>query len=46
VTTQAYFLPHSLNEALGLLAEHGPTLLVMAGGTLAMPLINERLHAR
>jgi CO/xanthine dehydrogenase FAD-binding subunit len=41
VTTQAYFLPHSLNEALGLLAEHGPTLLVMAGGTLAMPLINE-----
>jgi CO/xanthine dehydrogenase FAD-binding subunit len=23
------------------LAEHGPTLLIMAGGTLAMPLINE-----
>ncbi len=41
MTTQAYFLPRSLDEALGLLAEHGPTLLVMAGGTLAMPLINE-----
>lgn len=41
MTTKAYFLPHSLDEALGLLAEHGPSLLVMAGGTLAMPLINE-----
>jgi CO/xanthine dehydrogenase FAD-binding subunit len=28
-------------EALALLAEHGPELLVMAGGTVAMPLINE-----
>ncbi len=41
MTTQAYFLPRSLDEALGLLAEHGPTLLIMAGGTLTMPLINE-----
>jgi xanthine dehydrogenase small subunit len=41
VTTKAYFLPHSLDEALGLLAEYGPSLLVMAGGTIAMPLINE-----
>ena len=41
MTTQAYFLPESVDEALGLLAEHGPDLLVMAGGTLAMPLINE-----
>jgi CO/xanthine dehydrogenase FAD-binding subunit len=41
VTTQAYFLPQSLNEATGLLEEHGPSLLVMAGGTIAMPLINE-----
>jgi CO/xanthine dehydrogenase FAD-binding subunit len=38
---QEYFLPHSLDEALGLLDEHGPSLLVMAGGTLAMPLIND-----
>lgn len=41
MTTQAYFLPESVDEALGLLAEHGPDLMVMAGGTLAMPLINE-----
>lgn len=36
-----YFLPQSLDEAVGLLAEHGPSLLVMAGGTIAIPLINE-----
>lgn len=41
MATKAYFLPKSLDEAVGLLAEHGPSLLVMAGGTLAMPLINE-----
>jgi CO/xanthine dehydrogenase FAD-binding subunit len=41
VTTQAYYLPQSVDEAISLLAEHGPTLLVMAGGTIAMPLINE-----
>jgi len=41
LATKAYFLPTSLNEAVSLLAEHGPSLLVMAGGTLAMPLINE-----
>jgi CO/xanthine dehydrogenase FAD-binding subunit len=41
VTAQAYYLPQSVDEAVGLLAEHGPTLLVMAGGTIAMPLINE-----
>jgi CO/xanthine dehydrogenase FAD-binding subunit len=36
-----YFLPQSLDEAVGLLAEYGPSLLVMAGGTIAMPLIND-----
>lgn len=41
MTTQAYYLPQSVGEAISLLAEHGPTLLVMAGGTIAMPLINE-----
>jgi len=41
VSTKAYYLPQSLGEALDLLAEHGPALLVMAGGTIAMPLINE-----
>jgi len=41
VTTQAYYLPQSVDEAISLLAEHGPATLVMAGGTIAMPLINE-----
>ncbi len=41
MTVRSYFLPRSLPEALGLLAEQGPELLVMAGGTVAMPLINE-----
>jgi CO/xanthine dehydrogenase FAD-binding subunit len=43
VTVHSYFLPRSLPEALGLLADHGPSLLVIAGGTVAMPLINEGL---
>jgi CO/xanthine dehydrogenase FAD-binding subunit len=41
VTVATYFQPTSLGEALGLLREHGPELLVMAGGTVAMPLVNE-----
>ena len=41
MTTQAYFLPKSVDEAVGLLAEHGPSLMIMAGGTIAMPLIND-----
>jgi len=41
VTTQAYLQPRSLNEALSLLDQHGPALLVMAGGTLAVPLVNK-----
>jgi CO/xanthine dehydrogenase FAD-binding subunit len=41
VAVKDYFLPQSLAEAVGLLAEFGPSLLVMAGGTIAMPLINE-----
>jgi CO/xanthine dehydrogenase FAD-binding subunit len=41
VTTQSYYQPRSLDEALGLLAQQGPGLLVIAGGTLAMPLVNE-----
>ena len=36
-----YLLPRSVDEAVGLLAKHGPSLLIMAGGTIAMPLINE-----
>lgn len=41
MTTKMYYQPRSLDEALGLLAQHGPGLLVIAGGTLAMPLVNE-----
>ncbi len=41
MTVRSYLLPRSMPEALGLLDEHGPELLVMAGGTVAMPLINE-----
>jgi len=41
VTTKEYYLPQSLDEALSLLNKHGDALMLMAGGTLAMPLINE-----
>jgi CO/xanthine dehydrogenase FAD-binding subunit len=41
VTVREYLVPRSLPEAIGLLERHGPELLVMAGGTAAMPLINE-----
>ena len=43
MTVSSYFLPTSVPEALGLLERHGPDLLVMAGGTVAMPLINDGL---
>lgn len=41
MNTREYFLPQSVNEATQLMAKHGPFMLVMAGGTIAMPLINE-----
>ena len=41
MAVQEYYLPKSLEQALTLLADHGDTLLVMAGGTIAMPLIND-----
>ena len=41
MTVRSYFLPRSLPEALALLNEHEPELLVLAGGTVAMPLIND-----
>ena len=41
MSVKDYFLPESREDALALLAQHGPTLLVMAGGTVAMPLVNE-----
>ena len=41
MTVTNSFLPGSVPEALGLLETHGPSLLVMAGGTVVMPLVNE-----
>ena len=41
MSIEAYYQPKSLNDAVNLLADHGQTVLVMAGGTIAMPLINE-----
>ena len=41
MTVRSYFLPRSVPEALGLLEQHGPDLLVLAGGTVAMPLVND-----
>ena len=38
---EEYFLPDSLDQALDLLAEHQDSMLVTAGGTVTMPLINE-----
>ncbi len=43
MTVAVYHQPGSLPEALALLERDGPSLLVMAGGTVAMPLINEGL---
>ena len=43
MTVSTYLLPRSVPEALALLETHGPELLVMAGGTVAMPLINDGL---
>ena len=34
-------LPRSAQEAIGLLSRHGPELLVLAGGTIAMGLVND-----
>lgn len=41
MTNRSYLLPEKLEEVTKLLDEYGPEILVMAGGTLAMPLINE-----
>lgn len=41
MSTQMYFQPASLDEAVAMLDQHGPEVLVMAGGTIAMPLVNE-----
>jgi CO/xanthine dehydrogenase FAD-binding subunit len=47
MTTTDLFVPRSVDEALGLLREHGPELTVMGGGTIVMGLVNDgRLFPR
>jgi CO/xanthine dehydrogenase FAD-binding subunit len=41
VTTQEYFQPQTVEEAVNLLEAYSPELLVIAGGTIAIPLVNE-----
>ena len=41
MTVTSYFRPTSVSEAIGLRQTHGAELLVIAGGTVAMPLLNE-----
>ena len=41
MSIQEYYLPQSFEEATSLLADQAQGSLVLAGGTLAMPLINE-----
>src|SRR5262245_3112970 len=41
VTTTDFFIPRSVDEALGLLREHGAALTVMGGGTIVIGLIND-----
>jgi aerobic carbon-monoxide dehydrogenase medium subunit len=41
MSVREYLMPRTVPEAIGLLERHGPELLVMAGGTVAMPLIND-----
>jgi xanthine dehydrogenase small subunit len=47
MTTTDFFIPRSVDEAVGLLRDHGPDLTVMGGGTIVMGLINDgRLFPR
>lgn len=43
MTTTDFFLPRSIDEAIGLLREHGPDLVVLGGGTIVMAQVNEGL---
>jgi carbon-monoxide dehydrogenase medium subunit len=43
VTTTDFFIPRSVDEALGLLHEHGADMTVMGGGTIVMGQINDGL---
>ena len=43
MSVSEYYRPTSVGEAVGLLGQLGPDTLVLAGGTVAMPLVNDGL---
>jgi CO/xanthine dehydrogenase FAD-binding subunit len=43
VTTTDFFIPRSIDEAIGLLRQHGADLVVMGGGTIVMGMVNDGL---
>jgi len=43
VTTTDLFIPRSIDEAIGLLGQHGADLVVMGGGTIVMGMVNDGL---
>jgi len=43
VTTTDFFIPRSIDEAVGLLVQHGADLVVMGGGTIVMGMVNDGL---
>jgi len=43
VTTTDFFIPRSIEEAVGLLGQHGADLVVMGGGTIIMGMIKDGL---
>ena len=43
MTTTDFFIPRSIDEAVGLLVQHGADLVVMGGGTIVMGMVNDGL---
>jgi CO/xanthine dehydrogenase FAD-binding subunit len=43
VTTTDFLIPRSIDEAIGLLRQHGADLVVMGGGTIVMGMVNDGL---
>ena len=43
MTTTNFFIPRSIDEAIGLLRQHGADLVVMGGGTIIMGMVNDGL---
>jgi CO/xanthine dehydrogenase FAD-binding subunit len=43
MTTTDFFIPRSIDEAVGLLGQHGADLVVMGGGTIVMGMVNDGL---